>query len=477
MPYTVGPESPSNLDQSRTVFERPSERAFIVGVDVSGSRSLWSIDDSLNELQQLARTAGITVTGKTFQRLPRINPKTYIGSGKVEELFTEIASEDIQTVIFNDELSPGQQRNLEQLLGDQVKIIDRTALILDIFAQHAHTREGQIQVELAQYEYRLPRLTRLWTHLVRQAGGRAGGASGGVGLRGPGETQLESDRRQIRRKIASLKRDLEEIRRHRNQHYRQRKRKGIKTVALVGYTNAGKSSLLNVLSAKRARNRLKMSFKSNALSSGGFMHRQPAEVLKADQLFATLDPTTRRVRLPKGTIVLLTDTVGFINKLPHNLVAAFRATLEGIAQADLLLHIADINHAKADAQIEAVNRELANLGVAGKPTLLVWNKIDLAQELIKNHYHREDGLIAVSALTGSGIPKLLKKIERMFNMDLVSIEVELPYSDGSLKSKIYEQGAVEWFRYGPSGTRIRAHVPPMLFNALKPYQCLKKSGK
>ena len=410
-------------------------------------------------MAQLAQTAGIELAGLTHQHLFHPNPATYIGSGKVEELRTEIASAKARTVIFDDELSPGQQRTLEEVLGEGVKILDRTALILDIFAQHAHSREGQIQVELAQYEYRLPRLTRLWTHLVRQAGARSAGAVGGVGLRGPGETQLEADRRQISNRIAGLKKELQEVRRHRHLQYRNRKRNGLKTVTLVGYTNAGKSSLLNALSSAQ-----------HTYPENHPQLPRPGPALVADQLFTTLDPTTRRIRLPGGTQILVTDTVGFIKKLPHNLVAAFRATLEGIAEADLLLHVIDVTHPKAEAQLQTVNEELSNLEVAGKPTLLVWNKIDRAAEILKDQYGREDGLNYVSARTGQGIPALLKQIEQLFKRDLTAIELDIPYTEGSLKNRIFEQGAVEWFRYGPAGTRLRAYVPPHLFNAAKPYR-------
>ena len=250
----------------------PAERAILVGVELSGSPNLLNLDDSLAELSLLAKTAGVNVIGTLTQRLDTPNPATFIGSGKLEELHAYVLETGASVVIFDDELSPRQQRELEKVLGETIKVIDRTALILDIFARHARTREGAVQVELAQYEYRLPRLTRAWTHLARQSGGRAGGASGGVGVRGPGETQLEVDRREISRRIAFLKKQLEEIRQQRSLHRRHRRQSGAPVIALVGYTNAGKSTLLNTLS--------------------------DANVLSADQLFATLDPTTRRTDLP-----------------------------------------------------------------------------------------------------------------------------------------------------------------------------------
>jgi GTP-binding protein HflX len=410
---------------------------------------MWNAEDSLNELAQLAATAGIVVEGRVIQKRLQDNPVTYVGRGKLEELRREISlSPDLGMLIFDDELSPGQQRNIEKALGEQTKVLDRTALILDIFAQHAHTREGQIQVELAQYEYLQPRLTGMWRHLIRQAGGRAGGAIG-VGLRGPGETQLETDRRLIRKRIATLRRELEEVRASRHQHYRQRKRKGLRTVALVGYTNAGKSSLLNTLSYPG--------------SFGGNGHR----AYVADQLFATLDPTTRKVRLPSGTEILFTDTVGFIKKLPPNLIAAFRATLEGIEEADLLLHVVDITHPRVEAQIAAVNSTLAELGVADKSTLQVWNKIDALPE--GTSPSSASGALRVSALEATGIGELLEAVEGILRRTLISMDLIIPYTAGALRSRIFSQGSVQWFEEGEGGTRMRAYVPQALEETLRPY--------
>ncbi len=421
------------------------ERAFLVGVERKGNRSLWTIHDSLEELAQLARTAGLEVVGSTYQRLDHPNPATYIGKGKVEELKAEVVARGVQAVIFDDELSPAQQRNLERALGEDIKVLDRTALILDIFAQHARTREGQLQVELAQYEYRLPRLTRMWTHLARQAGGRAGGATGGVGLRGPGETQLEVDRREIRKRITHLKRELEEVRAHREQYRRKRRQAGLPVVSLVGYTNAGKSTLLN------------------ALTNAG--------VVAEDKLFATLDPTTRRVRLPEGREILLTDTVGFIQKLPPDLVAAFRATLEEIHDAALLLHVVDITHPMAEAQMEAVEHVLDDLGVGHKPVIMAWNKIDQAEDpdAIREQAARYPDVVVISALTGEGLDDLLARIEAVLKAQLVPVEVEIPYTDGELLSLIHTQGTVEAEQYTTRGTRVQAAVPTWLFARLEPY--------
>jgi GTPase len=278
----------------------PDEIAVLVGVELSGEPALLDLEDSLDELALLADTAGLHVGGRLTQKLNHPHPATFIGQGKLDELKMIVLELGANVVIFDDELSPSQQRGVEKVLDQEIKVIDRTALILDIFARHARTREGSVQVELAQYEYRLPRLTRAWTHLARQAGGRAGGAAGGVGVRGPGETQLEVDRREIGRRIAHLKRELEEIHQQREQYRQRRRQSPTPVIAVVGYTNAGKSTLLNAVS--------------------------DANVVAENQLFATLDPTTRRVELPSGRQSLFSDTVGFIQKLPTTLVAAFRAT-------------------------------------------------------------------------------------------------------------------------------------------------------
>ena len=403
----------------------------------------FSIEDSLAELAALADTAGIEVVGGTYQRLERINPATYIGKGKVEELKGYRDELDVDVFLFDDELSPRQERELERALDR--KIVDRTVLILDIFAQHAHTREGQLQVELAQYEYRLPRLTRLWTHLARQAGGRAGGATGGVGVRGPGETQLEVDRREIGRRIAHLKRELAEVRQHRARYRQKRRRAAVPTVAIVGYTNAGKSTLLNTLSH--------------------------AGVLTADMLFATLDPTTRRVTLPGGREVLFTDTVGFIQKLPTQLVAAFRATLEEITEADLILHIVDITHPNALEQAAAVEVTLREIGATEAPVLVALNKIDRLTdpEEVGELVAEFPNSLAISARTGQGIPALLARIETVLDAQLVPVRVCVPYRQGELVALLHQRGNVEREEHGPEGTLIEGRVPRYLVSALRPY--------
>ncbi len=329
----------------------PRERAYLVAAglkrpDGGGRESgvpdgRWRTEASLEELALLARTAGAKVVRTTLQRLPAINPKTYIGQGKLAEIVAEQAESGYTTVIFDDELSPSQQRNLEKALD--AKVLDRTALILDIFAKHARTREGRLQVELAQLEYLLPRLRGQWSHLERMGAG--------IGTRGPGETQLETDRRLIRNRISHLKKGIERVRQQRDLHRRQRARQGIPVVSLVGYTNAGKSTLMRALSG--------------------------ADVLVQDQLFATLDPVTRRIRLPSNGTALLTDTVGFIQKLPTQLVAAFRATLEELEEATLLLHVVDITHADAEQQALTVDKAVRDLGLGDRPRLVALNKVDV----------------------------------------------------------------------------------------------------
>ena len=351
--------------------------------------TLLPAQESLQELAELARTAGAVVVGQTTQKLDHPVAATYIGSGKVEDVVEARKELDANVVIFDDELSPSQQRNLEKSLG--VKVIDRTALILDIFATRAQTREGGLQVALAQMQYLLPRLAGQWSHLERM--------EGAIGTRGPGETQIETDRRLIRGRISKIKRDLESVRTQRELYRRRRARNGVPVVALVGYTNAGKSTLMRALSG--------------------------ADVLAENKLFATLDPVTRRLRLPSGEVVLLTDTVGFIQKLPTDLVAAFRATLEELAEADLLLHVIDISHQNAFEQTQSVDATLAELGVGERPTLLALNKVDLlrdddgklvadfdeARALVQGAGAPPPNVALVSAERRWGLEALLRRIE------------------------------------------------------------------
>ena len=426
--------------------EAPAERALLVGVQLKSQQGGWDVQDSLQELAQLARTAGLEVAGQTWQRVDQYHPATLVGSGKAEELAELRRDLACDVLIMDEELSPRQLRNLEELIGENFKVLDRTSLILDIFAQHARTREGQLQVELAQYQYRLPRLTRAWTHLARQAGGGAArGGSGGVGLRGPGETQLESDRREINRRIAQIKGDLEQVRRHRALHRRQRQRSAIPVIAIVGYTNAGKSTLLNALSG--------------------------AGVLVEDKLFATLDPTTRRVLLPSGREALFSDTVGFIQKLPTQLVAAFRATLEEISEADLLLHVVDITHPQVSEQSEAVMDTLADLEVIDRPMLYVLNKIDRLKDrdVLDDWLEEYPGSVSISATHGQGLEKLLKGVEDILKENLVYVTLRLPYDRGDLAALFHQQGTVVKMTHEGEGTRIEGYLPRRWLEEVRPY--------
>jgi len=421
-------------------------RAFLVGTELRGDRGLLSVEDSLDELQQLAATAGIQVVGRTTQKLDRIHPATHIGPGKVEEIQALVEELDANLIIFDDELSPRHQRNLERIMGDGVRVLDRTALILDIFAQHARTHEGALQVELAQYKYRLPRLTRQWTHLARQVGGGGGrGGVAGVGLRGPGEMQLEVDRRRIRERITFLQRELDSVRAHRKRHRVQRQRAQIPVVAIVGYTNAGKSTLLNALSG--------------------------ADVLVEDKLFATLDPITRRVRLPSGRVALFTDTVGFIQKLPATLVAAFRATLEEIADADLLLHVVDITHPQAAEQARAVEDTLADLQIKDVPVVVALNKIDKLDDPEKAHQIAVESscAVAISARQGIGLDNLLQRVEQILYESLIPVQVRLPYRAGELIAVFHQQGVVEMERHEEQGVILAGRLPGRLTAIFRPY--------
>ena len=367
--------------QSSLSTQTDIERVFLVGVEHTDPTNGWTIDSSLDELSSLAQTAGAEVVGRLSQKLDKPSSTHYIGKGKLEELINLKDQYQYNTVIFNDELSPRQQRNLEEVL--LVKVIDRTALILDIFSKRAQTREGQLQVELAQHQYLLPRLTGQWSHLER--------LGGGIGTRGPGESQLETDRRLIRNRIRHLKAQIETVRKHRALYRQKRKKSQIPIVALVGYTNVGKSTLLNALSQ--------------------------ADVLVENKLFCTLDPVTRRLVLPDKRQFLLTDTVGFIHKLPPFIVAAFRATLEELTEADLLLHIVDITHHNAAEQCQTVEKVLADLHLSDKPRITVLNKIDLVvdnqEELASLTIPlkvTDDTIISISAIKGWGIDKLLNTV-------------------------------------------------------------------
>ena len=432
----------------------PQEKAFLVGVEWNDTPrgkyrpGAWPVEESLTELERLAYTAGLDVVGQAVQSLDRPHAGTFIGSGKAKDIAQQLQMLDADVVIFDDELNPNNQRDLEAIFGSRTKVIDRTGLILDIFAQHASTREGALQVELAQYQYRLPRLTQTWTNqaLTRQAGGRAGGATGGVGLRGPGETRLEIDQRVIRRRIDRIKVELEDVRAHRARHRKRRRHSGLPTVSLVGYTNAGKSTLLNSLS--------------------------DADVYVANQLFATLDPTTRRVELPGGTVVLVTDTVGFIQKLPTQLVAAFRATLEEVTEADLLLHVVDASHPYAMDQARAVYGTLQEIGAADIPVVNVLNKVDRFRDprMACDALSDLQDSLAVSALTGYGLEALKGHIEEVLESEMVPIDVTLPFERGDLVSIFHERGLIDEEAHHAQGTHIKGRMPHELLPQFEPFR-------
>jgi GTPase len=401
----------------------PEERAFLIGID-DGVDGNWPIERSLAELSALAETAGAAVVGSAFQRRDRPHPVWYFGRGRADELVAEKAAHDFNVLIVDDELNANQQRSLEKLL--ECKVLDRSALIIDIFARHARTREGRLQVELAALEYHLPRLTRMWTHLSR--------TGGGIGTRGPGESQLETDRRLIREKIKKVRAELEEVKRHRATAARQRDRAEVATVALVGYTNAGKSTLLNALAG--------------------------ADVYAADMLFATLDPTSRQVSLDSGRHVVVTDTVGFINKLPHDLVDAFRATLEEVVRADLLLEVVDAADPDFMAQQAAVQAVLDELGAGNKPRITVFNKIDLIDTDLRRGgpVPFDERVAFVSSVTREGLDALLAQIGSLLRDSMVSVDAVVPYTRGELVARARSSGDVTQ-RFGAEGVRVRGHLP------------------
>ena len=416
------------------------EHAFLVAVDQDESESLWSVEDSLSELGTLARTAGAEVVGTLTQRLRHPDVATYIGKGRAQELRDTEKELGFDLVIFDDELSPSQQRNLEKLLD--ARVIDRTALILDIFAQHARTREGRLQVELAQLEYRLPRLAGRGVELSRQAGGSrsagAGGVGGAIGVRGPGETKLEIDRRRIRSRISELHEEIEGVREQRTIHRRQRAAQAIPVIAVVGYTNAGKSTLFNALTE--------------------------AEVLAENKLFATLDPTTRHIILPGNQEALLTDTVGFIQKLPTRLIAAFRATLEEVIDADLLLEVVDISHENAIEQSETVNEVLRELEADKKPRVTALNKVDLLDDPSDADTSLYPHAVAVSALQKVGFDSLLNMIAEVLAATMEAVQVIIPYDKSELVELFHRRGRVELEEHRPDGTFIAGRIPRSLLN-------------
>ncbi|MCU0505385.1 MAG: GTPase HflX [Chloroflexi bacterium] len=420
----------------------PVEKAFLVAVD-TGADPGWTAEDSLAELASLADTAGAEVVGAEWQNRRHVDPAWYVGKGKAQELVAAKGETGFGLLVADDELSPTQQRSLEQVLG--VKVIDRSRLILDIFAMHARTREGRLQVELAQLEYQLPRLTRMWTHLSR--------TGGGIGTRGPGETQLETDRRVIRERIKKMKRRVEEVRQQRRVAARGRDRRLVPTVGIVGYTNAGKSTLLNALVGEEV-------------------------ALAEDRLFATLDPTSRQVRLGDGQTAVVTDTVGFIHKLPHQLIDAFRATLEEVNRADVLVEVVDVSDPHAAEHRATVQLVLDELGAGTKPRLVALNKADLLEagseadprdgssSEVPADGRVAPGAVLVSALTGAGLAELRAEIAALLASLWVDVDVVVPYAEGALLAQVRERGSTE-ATYDADGVHVVGRVPPAVAAALR----------
>jgi GTPase len=416
----------------------PRERAVLLGIDNSRGRHDGAgvgPEESLRELERLARTAGVEPVATLSQTVRQINPATYIGKGKVEELKEAVKAAGAGVVLIDENLSPGQQRTLTERLD--AKVLDRSQLILDIFAARARSLEGKLQVELAQLEYMLPRLTRAWTHLSRLGGG-------GVGTRGPGETQLEVDRRRVRERIVRLRRRLGEVERTRELHRKERADVPYMTVALVGYTNAGKSTLMNALT--------------------------DAGVLVEDKLFATLDPTVRRLDLPGGERALLVDTVGFIHRLPHQLVEAFKSTLEEVRRADLLLHVVDATNPEAEQQIAIVESVLEEIGAGATPTVLAWNKIDRADTPAPHEVTDHPSIVAVTAIsaaTGAGLDDLLAAVERWLDRERVRVELTIPASRGDLLAWVHRGAKVLSERFEDGASVVTALATPKMAGQLR----------
>lgn len=406
---------------------------------------MWGTEDSLSELGTLAHTAGATIVGTMVQKLPHPDATTYVGKGRAQELCDLEKQLGFELVIFDDELTPTQQHNLEKLLS--ARIVDRTALILDIFAQHARTREGRLQVELAQLEYRLPRLAGSSGTFSRQAGGSrsagAAGVGGAIGVRGPGETKLEIDRRRIRSRISDLKEEIEEVRKQRAIYRNRRSAQAIPVIAVVGYTNAGKSTLFNALTE--------------------------AHVLAEDKLFATLDPVTRHVVLPGNQEALFTDTVGFIQKLPTKLIAAFRATLEEVIDADILLEVVDVNHDNAIEQSETVNEILEELEAGDKPRVTALNKIDLLDDPEELDITLYPNAVPISALHSTGLDALREKLAQVLAESMDVIQVVIPFAKGELVELFHRRGHVEREEHEVDGTLIIGRIPHALYGHYQPY--------
>lgn len=423
------------MDRVQSAADNREETVLLVGVQQRGD-TLAHVEDTLEELAQLTDTAGGRVVGDFICRQDRPYAGQFIGSGKADEIAEWIREQKPSTVIFDDELTPAQGRNLEKLF--KVKVIDRTQMILDIFAQHAQTKEGCLQIELAQLGYLLPRLRRMWTHLERQ--------KGGIGMHGPGESQLETDRRRIEERMARIRKELVQVRRHRHELRRGRRRHGWALTSLVGYTNAGKSTLLNALTG--------------------------ANVKAYDQLFATLDPTTRQVELPNNQSMLLTDTVGFIRKLPHGLVESFKATLEEVVEADLLIHVADASHPQVEEQIQAVQTVLEEIGAGDKPLVQVLNKIDepAGAQQAPRLARLLDGALAVSAKTGEGLDRLLDELCDRLRDRNRRMHLRIPLQEGKVIASLHGVANVVAEEYEDDCARIDAYVPWRISGSYQAYE-------
>lgn len=418
------------------------ERAVLVGLSAACmDENERSSEVSMEELEALVETAGGEAAGTVFQSRQTPDPRTFIGEGKVREIKEFVENNECSLAVFDNELSPSQMRVLSEELG--VKVLDRSGLILDIFAQRARTREGQLQVELAQYEYLLPRLTGMWKHLVRQT---ASGGASPIGTRGPGETQLETDRRHIRRKIQKLREELEQVRKVRGVQRRQRERNAVPVVAIVGYTNAGKSTLLNLLT--------------------------DSEIPANNRLFDTLDTTTRRLRLEDAREALISDTVGFIRKLPTHLVEAFKATLEELAYADLLLHVIDISSPDYTRQIEVVEDLIAKLGAGDKPCIKVYNKCDAYAGILP----RGENIVCISARTGEGADGLVRRISEVLEKESRRVTLRLPYDKAGLIDLLRREASVLDVEYGDEFIRVEAVVKPGLWGRVRDYAENGESG-